>query len=198
MSARAENAIQQLYEDPGLRDELSDDEVPTMLQWAEGAVAKLDARSADDAAFDAGFDALRKLLTSINRYIGRRAYSTPDEQVVEMDRIAERAGMLGYSMPFEQASTLFQAQGAEDNITALAALLAKIDGSAAESGATTALSTPATESPVVGTTPGIQRIHVAPTQSPSEPGSTGETEDTDVNITGAASDYDDASSGEFI
>lgn len=133
MSARVENAIQQLYEDPGLREELSDDEVPTMLQWAEREVAKLDARSADDAAFEAGFEALRKLLTSINRYIGRRSYSTPEEQAAEMDRIAERAGTLGYALPIiEEDPTTFQAQGAVDNITALASLLARIDGSAAE------------------------------------------------------------------
>jgi hypothetical protein len=135
MSARAENAVQQLYEDPGLRDELTDDEVPTMLKWAEGEVAKLDARSADDAAFETGFDALRKLLSSINRYIGRRSYSTPEEQAAEMDRIAERAGWLGYSLSPEPDTTLFQSQGAEDNITALASLLARIGGNTSETDA---------------------------------------------------------------
>ena len=128
MSARVENAIQQLYEDPGLREDLSDDEVPTMLQWAEREVAKLDANSPDDAAFETGFEALRKLLMSINRYIGRRSYSSPEEQQAEMDRIAERAGTLGYALGEDPLS--FEAQGAMDNITAMTALLAKIDKSA--------------------------------------------------------------------
>lgn len=128
MSARAENAIQQLYEDPGLREDLSDEEVPTMFQWAERQVAKLDANSADDAAFEEGFDALRKLLTSINRYIGRRSYSSPEEQAAEMDRIAERAGTLGYDLAaVEEDPNLFSAQGEDDNITAMNKLLARID-----------------------------------------------------------------------
>jgi hypothetical protein len=132
MSARVENAIQQLYEDPGLREDLSDDEVPTMLQWAERQVAKLDTNSPDDAAFETSFEALRKLLTSINRYIGRRSYSTPEEQSAEMDRIAERAGTLGYDVSLDQDPMSFEAQGAIDNITAMTALLAKIDGSTSE------------------------------------------------------------------
>ncbi|HLU11096.1 MAG TPA: hypothetical protein VK003_15600 [Oceanobacillus sp.] len=131
MSARAENAIQQLYEDPGLREDLSDDEVPTMLQWAERQVAKLDTESPDDDTFETRFEALRKLLTSINRYIGRRSYSTPEEQTAEMDRIAERAGTLGYTL--EEDPMSFEAQGAVDNITAMKALLAKIDGGEDES-----------------------------------------------------------------
>ena len=39
MSARVESAVLRLYEDPGLRDELTDDEATPMLKWAEGEVA---------------------------------------------------------------------------------------------------------------------------------------------------------------
>jgi hypothetical protein len=154
MSARVESAVLRLYEDPGLRDELTDDEATPMLKWAEGEVARLDATSADDADFGTATAVLRKLLTAVNRFIGRRAYTTPEEQAAAMDKIAEHATTLGYAMPPERRAAFMQTQATADNLAALTALLAMVDGSAAEMGATTppsedaipATSAPATES----------------------------------------------------
>ena len=138
MSARMESAIQQLYEDPGLRDELTDDLATPMLTWAEGEVTRLDSRSPDDSAFQTEFERLRDLLTAVNRFIGRRAFALPEDQQVALEKIAEHAGTLGYAMPPERLAAFMQTQATMDNAAALSSLLGLIDGSAAEMGATSA------------------------------------------------------------
>lgn len=142
MSTRFESAIQSLYEDPGVRDELPDDQATLMLKWAETEVTKLDSQSADDAAFQTAFDSLRGLLSAVNRFVGRRAYSTPEEQASGWAKIVEHAASLGYALPSEIQTAFAQAQSTIDDSAALTSLLALIDGSAAEMGATSAAPMP--------------------------------------------------------
>ena len=131
MSARAEAAVQALYEDADLRDELTDEEAQPLYHWAEAQIAQLDASAADDAAFETSADALRRLLKTVNRFVGRRGYATPEEQAEVFAKIAEPAQALGFSMPPEQPATFVQAQAAVDNQTALKTLLDQLSGGAA-------------------------------------------------------------------
>lgn len=131
MSARVEAAIQRLYEEPDLRDELTDDEAERLLRWAEAELTRVDAGSADDAAFDTAVDTLRSLIKAINRFIGRRGYASPDEQAAAFAKIAAHAQALGYPLPADTFTPSFEAQAAGDNIAALQALLQQIESSAA-------------------------------------------------------------------
>jgi hypothetical protein len=130
MGARVEAAIQRLYEDPDLRDELTDDEAQALLRWAEAELNKVDASSADEVAFEAAVDTLGSLIKSINRFIGRRGYATPDEQAAAFAKIAAHAQALGYPLPADAFTPSFEAQAAGDNIAALQALLSQIESSA--------------------------------------------------------------------
>jgi hypothetical protein len=137
-SARAQSALQQLYEDANLRDELTDDEAQPLYQWAEAQIAQLDAAAADDAAFETSLEALRRLLKSINRFVGRRPFSTPDQQAEGLAKIAEHAQSLGYALPSERQSAFLQSQAATDNLSALSALLNEIGGAVTEAQAESA------------------------------------------------------------
>lgn len=150
MSARVEAAIQSFYENPDLRDELTDDEAGHLLKWAEAELSKVDARHADDAEFEEAAGTLGSLIKSINRFIGRRGYATPDEQAAAFAKIAAHAQALGYPLPATFEPT-FEAQAATDNVTALQTLLSQIEHSAepeAESPAPAAPPQPVTAAPV--------------------------------------------------
>lgn len=125
--SQADRAIESLYEDANLREELVDSEARLLLQWGEQRIGDLARRNLPDAQFDEALDHLRQLLKRINRYIGRRATMTPDEQQSWLSRIVESANALGYNVTVEQMSMDFQAQGVADNHAALSALMATID-----------------------------------------------------------------------
>ena len=144
MSSRVEAAIQSFYEDADLRGELTDDEANVLLRWAETELSKVDAASADDAAFEAATDTLSSLIKSINRFIGRRGYSTPEEQAAGFAKISAHAKALGYPLPADAFTASFDAQAAADNITALQALLSDIEHSAAPVAAQAAAAAPDT------------------------------------------------------
>jgi hypothetical protein len=139
--SRAENVAQAFYEDPDLRDSLTDDEAEVLLRWAAEQAARLDASGADEAAFDELTGQLRRLVKQINRYAGEGAYTPPDEQAADMTAIAESASAVGLN-----ALPAFSAQAAPtDPMEALTGLLASLTpASAPESPA---------ESPVPPETP---------------------------------------------
>ncbi len=160
MSARVEAAIERLYEDSDLRDELTDDEAQHLLRWAEAELSKVDASSADETAFETAVDTLGSLIKSINRFIGRRSYSTPDEQAAAFAKIADHAQSLGYPLPADAFTASFEAQAAADNVAALQALLSQIETSAAPA----AQAAPAPSAPE---TPPAPPAPPAPAQPPA-------------------------------
>lgn len=124
--SRAEFAVQQLYEDSSVRDELPDDDAQLLLTWAESEISRLDHETADDEQFSAAADALRRLLMQINRLVGGRAGSTPDEQRARFDRIAALAASIGHPLPPGAIASFGSAQadvGDAGLITALTALI---------------------------------------------------------------------------
>ena len=138
--SRADDLVQAFYEDPDLRDSLTDDEADVLLKWASEQASRLDAEGADDAAFDELAGQLRRLVKQINRYAGEGLYTPPDEQTSALAAIAERAGNIGLT-----AAPTFAAQAAPgDPMAALTGVLASFSASeAAPAGNVTAQAEPA-------------------------------------------------------
>ena len=138
--SRADDLVQAFYEDPDLRDSLTDDEADVLLKWASEQASRLDAEGADDAAFDELAGQLRRLVKQINRYAGEGLYTPPDEQTSALAAIAERAGSIGLT-----AAPTFAAQAAPaDPMAALTGVLASFSASeAAPAGNVTAQAEPA-------------------------------------------------------
>jgi hypothetical protein len=127
---QAERARQQLYEDVGTRDELSDDEAEVLLRWGETQIRKLADANMDDAQFDAAFAHLTRLMTRMNRFAARRAEQAPDEQNESLNRIVESAAGVGLTV---DAPDAFAAQGVDDVMSALRALLKLFTPNSADS-----------------------------------------------------------------
>lgn len=90
-----QTAMEQLYEDETLTEELGDDDAGLLMKWAEEQVAQLIATHQDDEAFERAFKALRLLIRSTNRAVGQRDYAEPEEQQAQLERIVQAAQGLG-------------------------------------------------------------------------------------------------------
>lgn len=164
--AQLERALEYLYGDTSVRDELTDDEARALLQWGEAQITQLAGQELDDEQFDNAFAYLRKLISRMNRFTGLRGGMGPDEQQAAMQKIVESAaGMAAQNVSAQAApdfspariSAYLQGQSALDNIAnihALTALVAPLSPAAAESdpadnpaAGASALSDPTTSSP---------------------------------------------------
>ena len=96
--ADLEQALRALYEDPGLREDMTDDEASALLTWAEAQLPVLAAGAPDEAAFDAQAQAFRALLTKINRYIGLSSYAPPDQTQAALNEALAAAPAAGLSL----------------------------------------------------------------------------------------------------
>lgn len=121
---RAEAAVQSLYEDSRLREDLIDDEADVLLKWAEQKLIELDAAAVDDATWEQALATFKGLVRGVNQFIGQRAYAEPDAQDKTFASIQAQAAALNLPVPAQQ----FSAQTAdEDNLAALKALLHEMD-----------------------------------------------------------------------
>jgi hypothetical protein len=149
--SRAEDAVMALYEDASLRDDLMDDDAETLYRWAEAQIARIDAESADDAAFEDAVSALRRVLSGVNHAIGERGVKTAEENRAALAQIADSAEKIGRAVQLDNAPDLTLPAPPEeaafgndmlrsfsiseptaplDDSAALAALLAWLDGNA--------------------------------------------------------------------
>lgn len=120
--SRADDLVQALYEDPDLRDALTDDEADVLLRWAGEQAARIDASAADDAAFEAQANALRRMVKQMNRYAGESSYAPPDAQASALSAVTEQAAAVGLA-----ATPVFEAQAADaDPLTLLNILIARL------------------------------------------------------------------------
>lgn len=124
--SRAENALQAIYEDPGLRDELQDAEAEKLLKWAEAELTRLDASGADDAAFDEKVSELRRLLKGMNRLVGRRDQIGAQASDDSLDKLAAHANALGYGLTPDQLAAFAREGAALDGISAVERLTALV------------------------------------------------------------------------
>jgi hypothetical protein len=123
--SQAESAIERLYEDPGLRDELREPEANFLLQWAENQIMSLAEQYPDQAAFDAKVEELRARLKSVNRFIGRRSEM---DEAAKQAKLAEIIGTsaqaVGTDAPDMRAAEYLQNVDTMDDSAALQSLTA--------------------------------------------------------------------------
>lgn len=117
--SRVENALQAIYEDPGLRDELQDAEAEKLLKWAEAELTRLDASGADDAAFDEKMSELRRLLKGMNRLVGRRDQIGAQASDDALDKLAANANALGYALTPDHLAAFAREGASLDGISAV-------------------------------------------------------------------------------
>jgi hypothetical protein len=122
--SRAESVLEAIYEDPDLRDNLTDDEAGVMIKWAEAELARLDAEQADDAAFEEAAEQLRRLLKGINRWIGHKG-DPPEAQAAMMEKIGAAASGIGRALA-APVETLGSAQSAPDEMAMLQSILSRL------------------------------------------------------------------------
>lgn len=150
--AQAQRAIEDLYGDASVREELIDEEADLLLKWGESQIKNLSAQNLDDAAFAADSANLTRLIAEINRFVGKRSYLPPAEQTASLAEIARLAELLHYKVAPGELQAYAQ-KGAEqsnlDAITALTGMLKSGTGSTPEPAA----STPAPEVAPSTTTP---------------------------------------------
>lgn len=133
-SPRAQAAVERLYENTNVRDELTDDEADALLAWAEAELSRLDRADLDDDAYAAQVDTLLGLLKQVNRYAGRQGQAAAQGVDAAPAKIAELAGALGHSAEPQQVA----AAGTGDpagTISALTALFTNQGGKAAAASA---------------------------------------------------------------
>ncbi len=132
----AEGAVERLYEDTDIRDELRDDEANLLLKWAEDRLYKLAEQSATDEEFDARATQFRALLKGMNRLVGNRA--TLDEAALNASLADLSSQAAAIAAPSGQASAQTAAPPiAADQLSALAGKLPSLD----DAGAVNALTT---------------------------------------------------------
>ncbi|MEL6149656.1 MAG: hypothetical protein AAFR56_08520, partial [Chloroflexota bacterium] len=122
--ADAERAIERIYEDESLTDEMMDDEAKVLLRWSEDTVVELDSDAPDDDTFDARFKQMRKLMKRINKFIGQRS-SVSDEEAQEMvEKFRSTAADMGHEISEERVQQFMVAQKTLSNTEAVKAMLA--------------------------------------------------------------------------
>ncbi|MBC7813393.1 MAG: hypothetical protein H7175_19695 [Burkholderiales bacterium] len=140
VESRIQSAMERLYEDMSLRDELTDDEANALLKWGEEEITRLasDSANADESAFDNAMSSLRKVLGGLNRIVGRGADMPAEQQAAAAQDVAASAQALGYTVSAGDVTMPIQAQaaagGEPDRIGAIQALtlLIKSAGAAAQ------------------------------------------------------------------
>ncbi len=121
--AQADYAITRLYEDESLRGELTDDEANLLLKWGEAQCQAVAAQELSDPAFEAWAAAFKRLLVSLNRFIGKRETLAPQEQQAVLSGIGAVAEAAGYEIAPQQLEAYLRDHAEWPNDHALSELL---------------------------------------------------------------------------
>jgi hypothetical protein len=78
-----------------VRDELTDEEAQSLLQWAEEQVTRLAAQNLDDEAFDTALSHLKRLMRGMNRFSARLADLTLEDQQALLAKMQASASAVG-------------------------------------------------------------------------------------------------------
>lgn len=120
----AERAIERLYENEGLTNELTDNEAKPLLRWAESEIVRLDEAGLDEETFEAQFKLVRRVMKRINRFVARRADDTPDDNANALQRLADNLRELGHTVHTATLQATIAEQAALDNAAVVRRLLA--------------------------------------------------------------------------
>lgn len=131
--AQAEKAIQRLYENEGLRGELTDDEAQILLEWGEAQTAEIAGRGLSDELFDAEFGNLSRLIGRINQFIGKREGMTAEAQQAALAELATLAETMHFKIARGKVESYAKEHSKLANPEALQALIALMKPPAPES-----------------------------------------------------------------
>lgn len=123
MQIDTEAAMQRLYEDPSLTEELTDDDAKMVLEWAQEQVKQLAAKFTDEAAFDDAVKSLLRVVKNANRVVGQRDFADPTEQEERIDKMTEAAMGMGVVTATAQAAEVRDQLNALSSTDALKRLL---------------------------------------------------------------------------
>lgn len=118
-----ERAMERMYGDINLTDELVDDEAEVLLKWGEAEHIKLAAQSLDEDALDAGAAAVRKVMKRVNGFIGKWQADDPGHADAALAKLVDALGDLGYDVAAAQVQVALVDAGASDKMSALRAVL---------------------------------------------------------------------------
>jgi hypothetical protein len=109
-----EAALQRLYEDPSLTEELSDEDAKILLDWARAQIAHLAVKAPDQAAFEEAVSSVLRVMKNANRVVGQRDFADPVEQEERIGKMTEAALGMGV------VAAVAQAAAVRDQLAALA------------------------------------------------------------------------------
>ncbi len=124
--SQLEMAMERMYGDVGLTDELIDEEAEVLLAWGAAEHERMAAQGLDDEAFDARAKQIRRAMSRMNNFIGKRGKYDEEKARTVLARFTEGAYELGYSIPAHQVNQFISVQTDLDNMTTLQALLAMV------------------------------------------------------------------------
>jgi hypothetical protein len=124
--AQSARALERLYEDTTVRDELVDDEARILLEWGKAQVHKLAQKELDDTTFEEKYVQLTYLLGRINRFVGKRQDADDTNRLQMLDKLVAAAADAGLSMPIEKLAAFRHNHAALDNVAALHSLTAML------------------------------------------------------------------------
>lgn len=124
-----QDAIEQLYGNEGLTDELMDEAAGVLLRWAEGDITQAVTQfAADEEAFEAHFKRVRKAMKRLNSLIGTRDAIDEAEAQETLAALTEDAQALGYTPNAAALADFWGTQQALSPEEALAQVLAHLSG----------------------------------------------------------------------
>lgn len=120
---RVQRAIERLYEESSLIEDLTDAEAAPLLKYAEDEIRRLNAFHTEDAAFDEAISKLWAMLGAMARYIGRLTYTTPEDAQKAGNALSDAAEAYGITIYIDYEPEE-QSANSDDNIAAMRQLIA--------------------------------------------------------------------------
>ncbi|MEO0563936.1 MAG: hypothetical protein AAF125_17665 [Chloroflexota bacterium] len=136
--ASLESAMERMYGDINLTDELTDEDANRLLAWGAAEHERAAEALTDDEAFEDRASLIRKSMKRINSYVGGRTDYDEFKAKSRLGRITEGLFELGYTISGAQIDALIAAQSGYDDAAMLTALLAWGHPTAPEESPTTA------------------------------------------------------------
>jgi hypothetical protein len=94
--------IEQLYEDEALTDALTDQEAKVLLGWAEQQLRSLSPLQAKPDKLDSAARQLRRMIRTINQFMGQQAGLSETQMVQRLLRLVEQ------TIQFSQQKSLIE------------------------------------------------------------------------------------------
>jgi hypothetical protein len=124
---QAASALERMYEDTNVRDEIVDTDAKILLQWGETQVNRLAQKEMEDSVFEDAYYKLTKVMGRINRFVGMRQDADDAQKAELLEKLVATAADAGYPISAEAVATFAQENAAMDNAAAIRALTAMID-----------------------------------------------------------------------